>query len=101
MVLHRLNSLINLLKGINNMKSISSLLIGSSLILFTTVGMAAGVTSLDTNWTCKTNASSSTVEADKAADKEMSEKTKSAADAFAFAAKNCRDCTEISCEVDD
>ncbi len=85
-----------------------SLLIGTSLILLASTAMAgttlssttdSKTTSLDSNWTCTTNASSSSVEADTAADKQMSETAKSATDAFAFASTNCRDCTKITCEV--
>lgn len=58
-------------------------------------------TNLTGHWHCTTNASSSDVEADKLADKEMSEMKKSAADAYAFAAKHCRDCTKITCEYEE
>lgn len=50
-------------------------------------------------WTCQTNASSSSNPADQQADDEMSKKAKSAKDAYAFALKNCRDCTKITCEI--
>ncbi|WED44008.1 hypothetical protein [Legionella cardiaca] len=99
------------------MKGILTLLASSALFLLasvsyatdttttTTTAPATGTTtvgtSLDNNWTCSTNASSSSVAADQAADKEMSETKKSAADAFAFATKNCRDCTKITCEYDE
>lgn len=83
------------------MKRISSLLVGTTLILASSISMATAVTSLDSNWTCSTNASSSSVESDKAADKDMSEKHRSAAAAYAQAAKNCRDCTKITCEAND
>lgn len=82
------------------MKSISSLLLAAGLVLMSSVALAK-TTSLDANWTCSTNASSSSVDADKAADKEMSGTAKSAVDAYAFAAKNCRDCTKITCEAND
>ena len=81
------------------MKRISSLLIGASFIVMSSAGMAAAVTSLDANWICTTNASSSSLEADKANDKLMSETAKSATDAFSFASQNCRDCTKITCEI--
>jgi|GEM_PF-3725922 len=85
------------------MKRISTLLLGAALALVATTSMAVTttVTALDTGWTCTTNASSSSVTTDVAADKEMSETSKSAADAFAFAAKNCRDCTKITCSVSE
>lgn len=81
------------------MKRISSKIIGAGLFLIASVSMAATVTSLDTNWTCKTNASSSSIASEQAADKQMSESPKSASEAFAFTAKNCRDCTKITCEA--
>ncbi|KTD45617.1 hypothetical protein Lrub_2414 [Legionella rubrilucens] len=83
------------------MKGITHYLMAGSLILASTLGFANtnSKTSMDSNWVCSTNASSSNVETDKSADNEMSNTAKSAADAFSFAAKNCRDCTEINCEV--
>lgn len=83
------------------MNKMTTLLIGTGFVLMTSVGFATAVTSLDKGWMCKTNASSSDVEADKMADKEMGETAKSAADSYAFAAKHCRDCTKITCEVND
>jgi hypothetical protein len=82
------------------MKRISSLLISTSLLALVS-GIASAATSLDSNWTCTTNASSSDVAADKTADNQMSANAKSAADAFSFASTNCRDCTKITCEVND
>ncbi|QRN04689.1 hypothetical protein GH742_12885 [Legionella sp. MW5194] len=83
------------------MKGIIHYLMAGSLILVSTLGFANtnGKTSLDSNWVCSTNASSSDAAADKTADNEMANTAKSAADAFDFAAKNCRDCTEINCEI--
>ena len=80
------------------MNKITKLLIGSSLIFTTSFCFAASKTDLATNWTCTTNASSSDSETDKDADKKMSN-TSSAANAFTFAAQNCRDCTKITCEA--
>ncbi len=80
------------------MKTISSLLMATGLMFVAATSFAAA-TSMSSNWTCTTNASSSDVEADKVADKDMSESVKSAEDAFSFAAKNCRDCTKITCEA--
>ena len=80
------------------MKRISTLLLGAGLILMTSSAIATTKTIQDANWTCTTNASSSNVDADKAADTEMSGTARSAAEAYAFAAKNCRDCTKITCE---
>ena len=80
------------------MKKIISLLIGTGFAFMMSAAFADGPTSMDANWSCTTNASSSSVAAEKAADDQMANGTKSAADAFAFAAKNCRDCTKITCE---
>jgi hypothetical protein len=55
-------------------------------------------TPVNVNWTCTTNASSSSLAADKAADLQMKDGAKSAVSAFAFAVANCRDCTKITCE---
>ncbi|WP_454785043.1 hypothetical protein [Legionella sp. WA2024007413] len=71
-------------------------LILAILILSSNVGFSA--TDMNSKWNCTTNASSSDVAADKAADDRMANKQGSAADSFAFAAKNCRDCTKITCE---
>ncbi len=79
------------------MKKITSLLIGTGLSFMVSAAFAS-TTALDANWSCTTNASSSSVAAEKAADDQMANGSKSAADAFAFAAKNCRDCTKITCE---
>lgn len=79
------------------MKTISTL-IAAGTFLIASSAFAANPTSLAANWTCKTNASSATTDAEKAADKLMSENTKSASEAFDVAAKNCRDCTKITCK---
>lgn len=62
---------------------------------------AASATDMTTKWICTTNASSSELAADKAADEQMKNTAGSAADSFAFAATNCRDCTKITCEAQD
>ena len=80
------------------MKRISMLLIGTGLVFMASAGIASTTTSLDTNWTCKTNASSSSNDADKQADTKMSKDAKSASESFNYAAQNCRDCTKITCE---
>lgn len=80
------------------MKGIS-IIFGASLLLSSTMALAADKTATDANWICTTNASSSSVQADQDADKQMSETKKSAAEAYAFAVMNCRDCTKITCEV--
>ncbi|STX28406.1 Uncharacterised protein [Legionella beliardensis] len=58
-------------------------------------------TSMKANWMCTTNASSSDVAADKSADDKMANQKMSAKEAFEFASKHCRDCTKITCEVND
>lgn len=70
-------------------------------ILGSSVGFAATKTDLNAKWVCTTNASSSDVAEDKAADDKMANTQGSAAQSFAFAAQNCRDCTKITCEVKD
>ena len=80
------------------MKKITSLLVGTGLAFMVSASFAAGPTSMDTSWSCTTNASSSSVAAEKSADDQMANTTKSATEAYAFAAKNCRDCTKITCE---
>jgi hypothetical protein len=81
------------------MKGILNLIIGGVFTLAATTSMAATMTSMDANWMCTTNASSATTDADKAADDKMANTASSGADAFAFASKNCRDCTKITCEA--
>lgn len=68
-------------------------------MLASSLTFALTTTSMETNWVCTTNASSSSNEADKAADKQMADTAKSATAAFGFAAQNCRDCTKITCTV--
>lgn len=70
-------------------------------ILGSSVGFSATATDLNSGWICTTNASSSDVAADKAADDKMANTQGSVAQSFALAAKNCRDCTKITCEVKD
>ena len=70
-------------------------------ILGSSISFAATQTDMNSKWICTTNASSSDVAADKAADDQMSNSQGSAAKSFAFAAQNCRDCTKITCEAKD
>lgn len=70
-------------------------------ILGSSVGFAASQTDLNSKWICTTNASSSDAPADKTADDKMANTQDSAAQSFAFAAQNCRDCTKITCEAKD
>lgn len=79
---------------------IYSIIAGSCLLLSASLTYAAA-TDLNTNWTCTTNASGSDIPADKAADDQMANTKTSAAKAYAFAAEHCRDCTKITCEVND
>lgn len=83
------------------MKGFLTLVVSTYFIIASTVSMAQTKTSMDTNWKCTTNASSSSVVGEKAADDRMAEKASSAADAFSFAATHCRDCTKITCEVEN
>lgn len=55
-------------------------------------------TTMDSNWICTTNASSSDAQTDKDADNKLANTAMSAADAFKMASDNCRDCTKITCE---
>ena len=83
------------------MKILSTIVCGT-LMLVASTGFAVTKTDMDaTKWICTTNASSSDVEADKAADKQMADVGSSSAKAYEFAAQNCRDCTKITCEVKD
>lgn len=78
------------------------ILLGLSFIMATSsVAFAVGVTDMESKWMCTTNASSSDVAVDKANDELMAKEHGSAAKSFDFAAKNCRDCTKITCEVQD
>jgi hypothetical protein len=67
--------------------------------LITSTAFAATTTDMDTKWICTTNASSSSVEAEKSADDKMAKQQGSAKASFEFATKNCRDCTKITCEA--
>ena len=79
-------------------------LMASSAVVFadttTSTTMTTG-TSMDSKWICTTNASSSDVAADKAADDQMAKVQGSAVKSFEFASQHCRDCTKITCEVQD
>ena len=77
------------------------LIIGCCLILSSSVGFAATATDLNSKWICTTNASSSDVAEEKAADDKMANTQGSAAQSFAFAAQHCRDCNKITCEAKD
>lgn len=68
-------------------------------VLISSTAFATSKTSMHSNWTCSTNASSSDQSSEKAADKKMSKNAASAGTSFAFAAKHCRDCTKITCET--
>lgn len=84
------------------MKGCLTLIAGSFFLLAASTGMAADTTTTatgTTNWICTTNASSSSVDADKAADKEMANTAKGGTEAFAFAFQHCRDCTKITCDI--
>ena len=80
------------------MKNIMLSLIGSSLILASVSSFAISKTDMNNKWICTTNASTSEVASDIAADKKMSTTATSATKSYTSAVKNCRDCTNISCE---
>ena len=71
------------------------------LVLSSSTVFAASQTDMTKNWICTTNASTSDVAAQKAADEQMSKAKGSAAAGFNNATQNCRDCTTITCKVSD
>ncbi len=81
------------------MKKTLLALIGTGLILGSAGTFAVSATDMTTHWICTTNASSSEVAAEQAADEKMKTNKTSASEAFNFAQQNCRDCTTITCEV--
>lgn len=81
------------------MKTTLLSLIGSGLVLISATSFAVSHTDMEANWICTTNASTSEVAAEIAADKQMSTTATSSVKAFAYAAENCRDCTKITCEA--
>ena len=81
------------------MKGITNLIVAGVFAISASTSMATAKTDLRSHWICTTNASSSSVDADKAADDKMAKTTRSVAKAIAFASANCRDCTKITCEV--
>ncbi|KTD22871.1 Uncharacterised protein [Legionella lansingensis] len=83
------------------MNGVLKLVLGGLLLATMASGFSASRTDLTKNWICTTNASSSADAAEQAADKKLSETKASANNAFASAAANCRDCTKITCEVED
>lgn len=77
----------------------NKLMIGVAALLLSGVIYADdSKTAMNAHWICTTNASSSDDVKAQEADKQMEKTQKSAADSFAFAAENCRDCTKITCE---
>lgn len=76
-------------------------LITTFLISGSSFAVAASATDMTTKWICTTNATSSSMAADKEADDQMAKTSGSAADSFAYATKYCRDCTKITCEAKD
>mgnify|MGYP000308241172 CR=1 FL=1 len=69
------------------------------LILSSASAFPGKATNMDSRWVCTTNASSTKQTTDKAADEIMAKTPGNAVSAFSFAAKNCRDCTRITCKV--
>lgn len=76
-------------------------LIISFFIFGSAISFASVQTNMNKNWICTTNASGSVRADDKSADDKMAKAQGSAAKSFAYAAKNCRDCTQIKCEAKD
>ncbi|MDR3504344.1 MAG: hypothetical protein P4L79_17385 [Legionella sp.] len=74
-------------------------LIIGCLVLSSSALFATSATDMNTHWSCTTNASGSHAVHDKTADDKMAKDTSAALDSFKYAAKNCRDCTKIICEV--
>lgn len=86
------------------MNSLLKLMIGGVFAVVASTALAGTTTTatdMNTNWSCTTNASSATTDAEKAADEKMANTKGSAVSAYALAAQNCRDCTKITCEMDD
>ena len=86
------------------MKGMKQIMVAGVFILVSTISVADipstdVKTPLDANWGCTTNASTSTNDAENAADDKMANSATSLADAFAFATAHCRDCTQVTCEV--
>ena len=84
------------------MKKIIQSTIAGLFVIAVSTSMAATTapkTNLDSSWICTTNASSSSIDSEKATDAKMGKTVSSAVDAFAFASSNCRDCTKITCEA--
>ncbi|WP_131783256.1 hypothetical protein [Legionella gresilensis] len=84
----------------------NKVILGFSILMAGSVAFASSSTNNQTpstnmkaNWICTTNASSSDIATEKAADDKMAQQKMSAEDSFKFAAKHCRDCTKITCEV--
>lgn len=85
---------------------IKGMLICFSVALITTANAGNNNNNTMTNhmskkWICETNASSSSNESDKMADETMSKSPKKGKEAFDFAMKHCRDCTKITCTVEE
>ena len=81
------------------MKKILNLIVPVLFVLSTATGFAATKTGTHSNWICTTNASSASAASDKKADDKMARTAESATKSFAYATKNCRDCTKITCEI--
>lgn len=86
-------------------KTLRNLLIFISCVLLASVSFAnsnhkdKGKNYKKYMWICETNASSSSNSSDKTADENMSKHARSAKDAFEYALKHCRDCTKITCTM--
>ncbi|MBV9576569.1 MAG: hypothetical protein JO149_08095 [Gammaproteobacteria bacterium] len=66
------------------------------------VAYAKHTHAVEKRWVCETNASNAaTGSSDAKADNAMKDEPKTATAAFAYAYKHCRDCTKISCSVQE
>ncbi|MBA2650777.1 MAG: hypothetical protein H0U73_00700 [Tatlockia sp.] len=82
------------------MKKIINVIIGSSLAFLVSTSFADTTkTDLKSKWNCTTNASTANTDAGKAADEKRAKDQASLSKVFAAASKNCRDCTQITCNV--
>ncbi len=74
------------------------MLSGCCLALTMSTSFAAN-TSADAKWNCTTNASSAGTDAEKTADDQMAKLYGEGSMVFGKAKENCRDCTKITCVV--
>lgn len=68
-------------------------------MLSSSLVFATPPTDMNSKWVCTTNASSGKETSDKAADDIMAKTSGAVVNSFDYAAKNCRDCTKITCKL--